>query len=124
MLMMDGKNDTKYGRRNVSMKPSELPKQKPRADLKTIPPEQELLAVSEEMKTDKRGKTDCLYIVFQQRDGKILTQKYSNYHTETLIKALFDLKLEDTKQLQERWYKYKQVDFDMGNPRYIPVKKV
>jgi hypothetical protein len=106
------------------MKPSDLPKPKPRADLESAPPEQDLIAVSEEMKTDKRGKPDCLYIVFQQRDGKVLTQKYTDFHTDELLKALKELKLEDTTKLQENWYRYKQVGFSVGNPRYIPVKKL
>jgi len=106
------------------MKPSDLPKEKPRVDLNTLPPEIELKATGEAMQEAAQGKTGGLVIAFATRDGQSFKQKYSAMHSQALIDALDQLKVKDTVDLQKSWYQYKMTNFRMGFPRYIPVKKL
>lgn len=106
------------------MKPTEIPREKPRVELKDLPPDNELIAIMEEQREAKDGKTGGLLITFKDRKGNEFTQKYSPMHGESLATAMRELKISDTAELQKTWCKYKMTNFRMGYPRYIPVKKV
>lgn len=105
------------------MKLKELPREKPRIELKDLPPTNVLKAVGEEVKEAQEGKTGGLVISFIQKDGKQFSQKYGKLHGDTLAEALDRLGLRDTTDLQVTWYQYEMKTFRAGFPRYIPFKK-
>jgi hypothetical protein len=106
------------------VKLSEIPKEKPRLELATLPPENELKAVKEEMREAKEGKTGGLVITYVNREGKEFPQKYGSMAGAALVAALEKMNLGDTTDLQKNWYHYVMTSFRAGYPRYIPDKKV
>lgn len=110
------------------MKINQIPVETPRVDLSTLPPENELIAISEEYvearEVDGKPKVGGLIIRFKQRDGKQFPQKYSKISGAALVKAMEKLGIKDTEELQKNWYKYKLTPMRTGYPRYIPIKKL
>lgn len=104
---------------------NEIPQEeKPRVDITKLPKKNILRATKEYTVEATDDKTGGLIIVFDQKDGKEVIQKYGKISGYKLAEALTKLNLKDTMQLQESFYEYVLTDMRSGYPRYLPVKKV
>jgi hypothetical protein len=103
---------------------NEVPTEKPRIDLATLPNTMVLKAVREEYRQATEGKTGGLVIWYETEDGKQFPQKYSKIHGSALKNALFKLGFQTTEDLQNWWCEYEKTSFRTGFPRMIPVKKI
>lgn len=106
------------------VKIKDIPAEGERIDLKELPREAELMAVSEKYKEPAEGSTGGLVITFKLRDGRTFPQKYSPVSGAVLARAMKKLKIKDTEDLQKDWYNYELTAMRIGLPRMIPVKKV
>ena len=106
------------------VKLSTIPTEAERIDLKDLPKEVELMAIGEKMQEARAGSTGGLVITFKMRDGRTFPQKYSPVSGAVLVRAMKDLKIKDTEDLQKGWYKYELTAMRIGLPRMIPVSKV
>jgi len=105
------------------MKTEDIPiEEYERVELDKIPQTNILKANDEYFATETDDKTGGLIINFQQKDGRIVTQKYGKISGRKLIEALEKLGLKDTEELQKAWYQYKLTTMRSGYPRYIPTK--
>jgi len=95
---------------------------KERLELDQLPETVIAKLISYEFRTDKQGR-ECLYINLITKDGKEITQKYTDFHLGKLIEAMDKLKLVALDQLKGQFYRWKTVTFRIGNPRLIPVEK-
>ena len=100
-----------------------IPEEQPRLDFKELPQEIELKATKEEERAGTAEKTGGLIITFLDKQGKEVKQKYSKVYGTMLKKYMKDLGLKDTKQLQEKYYKYRLTVGRTGYPRYMPIAK-
>ena len=103
---------------------SEIPEEQPREELATLPPENILLALKEEVKEAQPNKTGGLVITFKTREGKTFPQKYSKISGAALKQALKQMNYDGTEPLFKGWHHYVMTAFRTGFPRYIPDKKV
>jgi len=102
---------------------NQLPMEKDRVDLSTLPQENELMAVSEEWVEAQPDKTGGLVIHYKDRDGGEFPQKYSAISGKSLNEALSRLGVKDTEELQKAWFKYRLTPMRVGYPRYIPTAR-
>ena len=105
-----------------TMKIDELPTEKDRVDLGTLPTDAILVAISEVMQPAKENKTGGLVITYKLPDGREFPQKYSKIAGKLLFEALRKLNVADTTELQTRAFKYHLTNMRVGFPRYIPVE--
>ena len=97
-----------------------------RADLQTLEPEFDGIAQRWYEAPDENNKS-CIYLdVKDTATGKLITQKFSSYHFPKLVDAFTALKLDGFGALVNsgKAYHYKQMNFNMGFPRWIPVSEV
>lgn len=104
-----------------------VPQKLSRVDFKHLPDVIIMKAVREEMReptvVDGVRKTGGLVITFVTADNKELSQKYSKVSATVLVNALRKLKIKDTAELGNCFYKYALTNMEKGMPRYIPVAK-
>lgn len=76
--------------------------------------------------------------VFQQKDedGKLCTfmdieidrgvvrQKFRPFHLQKLVDAMKKLGIDDTDQMEGRKFYFEQVTYKIGNPRWVPKRRV
>lgn len=89
-------------------------------DLSELPEEIEATVQDVRRGTDDRGK-DAIYIELESEEHGEFTQKYTSMHLNELVPALEELGVDDTDDLLNNTYVWEQVDFDMGNPRFVPT---
>lgn len=106
------------------VKIDQIPAEAERIDLKDLPREAELKAISERQQEAQEGRTGGLVITFELRDGRQFPQKYTAVSGAVLVRAMKKLKLKDTKALQDNWFNYQLTAMRIGQPRMIPVSKV
>ncbi|NVM22655.1 MAG: hypothetical protein HWN68_12860 [Desulfobacterales bacterium] len=106
------------------VKIKEIPTEAERIDLKELPREAVLMAVSEKIQPSAEGRTGGLVITYKLKDGRTFPQKYSPVSGAVLGRALRKLKIKDTEELQKNWYKYELTAMRIGLPRMIPREKV
>jgi hypothetical protein len=92
-----------------------------RTELAELPEEFVGIYKSEEIRTDRRGK-EALFVTIELEDGKEFVQKYTSLHLDRLVAALERMNISDSKKLVGKKLKWRQVQFSMGNPRWIPVE--
>lgn len=105
------------------IKLDDVPTETDRVELKDLPQNVDLKAISERMVEAQTGKAGGLLINFILRDGRQFPQKYTKVSGAELLEAMKKLKLSDTKQLQDAWYTYKLTVMRIGQPRMIPTAK-
>lgn len=115
---------TLNGGANPMVKIDDIPSEGERYELKDLPSELNLIATEEKIVEGAEGKAGGLQIEFEDPQGKRLTQKYTMVSGAVLTKALKELKVEDTIDLQEVFYTYRLTMMRIGKPRMIPVSKV
>jgi hypothetical protein len=109
---------------NNMVKIGDIPSEGEKLDLAQLPKELIAIATGEKMQEAAGGKTGGLVISYKLKNGQTFNQKYSKMSGAVLAAALKRLKLDDTLNLQDAWYKYQKTDMRMGFPRMIPVEKV
>ena len=106
------------------VKLDEIPmEERERINLDDLPETNTLKAVNEYFLPETEDKTGGLAITFEQKDGKIFTQKYAKISGRKMVKALEKLGIKDTEELQEIWCEYRLTPMRSGYPRYIPISK-
>lgn len=105
------------------VKTDEIPSEGARMDLNNLPEEVDLKALNESLVAASAGKSGGLQITFENRQGAKVTQKYTAISGAVLQTACRNLKIKDTKELQEAWYHYELTKMRMGYPRFIPTEK-
>lgn len=98
--------------------------EKEKYDLNSLPETIELIAVDESIQQASTGKSGGLKIVFEDREGRQLTQLYTPMSAKVLIEACKTLGITDTTQLQDNLYNYRRTSMRVGFPRMIPFEKV
>lgn len=100
-----------------------IPNEGEQYDIKNLPNQVELIAISETFKEAQQGKTAGLVITYRDRVGKGLSQKYGKVSGYALHKAMTKLKIKDTVELQKAFYVYELTAMRSGYPRMIPIRK-
>jgi len=94
-----------------------------RINLEEVPDELVATLIDWEFKEDRRGR-ECLFVDLQDKEGKVITQKYTNFHIVDFADALEKLGLDHLDKAKGKTFLWKLKSYRIGNPRLIPEKLI
>lgn len=92
-----------------------------RIDIRNLPEKVKAKVLDFEFKEDNYGE-ECLYVEFQNDEGKNFTQKYTKTMFSKLAAALKEFDKSSVEDLKDKLYDFRMTAMGRGFPRYLPVK--
>lgn len=91
------------------------------ASLSDLPAEFVGVLESMETRNDRRGNP-ALFVTITLDDGSQVVQKFTKMFVRELISAFRKLKINSPDEAKGKKYRWRQIVFSRGNPRWIPVE--